>query len=359
MATVSGNKAGFRNDNLILGNVNEIGLYVVDHIDAMLAYWDKNQVCRFANNAYLEFFKKSRAELVGKITMKEFKGIYYEENIPYIKKVLKGKKQVFERKMLSPAGVKRYIVVKYYPDFDNGEVIGFFMHAEDITHIKKLQARVLELEKSKKRTVLRSLIETQEREREHIAHELRDNINQTLAYCKMTLANVSAGISQNIHKVIDEVNDLGLKLSPTIISMMGFCAGVREYIQSFQSLHPAEINFECENDAIDELSTNDKLSVFRIIQDYLLILANKPETNIISISIDFLPSKLSLRMSHNAPDFFLLKNSNEFKDIENRIDYYGGTWQEFKSKNEMVFLVNLKDLSIKKLNNSQTAIQIK
>ena len=357
MATVSRKKASPLNNKLILGNLKEIGLHVADHIDAMLAYWDNNQVCRFANNAYLNFFKKSREEVVGKITMKEFKGIYYQENIPFIKKALKGKKQIFERKMLSPAGSSRNIIVKYYPDFENGEVIGFFMHAEDITPIKKLQARVLELEKTKKRTVLRSLIETQEREREFIAHELRDNINQTLAFCKMTLANVSAGITQNIHKVIDDLNELGLKLSPSIISMMGFCAGVNEYIQSFQSLHPAEIDFKCVNNSIDDLSINDKLSIFRIIQDYLLILATKPEINNIIISVDFLPSKLSLRMSHNTPDFFLLKNSHEFKDIENRIDYYGGTWQEFKSKKEMVFLVNLKEVSIKKLNNSKTVIQ--
>ena len=49
-------------------------------------------ILSFAQKHY--FFKKSRNEVVGKITMKEFKGIYYEENVPYIKKVLKGKKQI-------------------------------------------------------------------------------------------------------------------------------------------------------------------------------------------------------------------------------------------------------------------------
>ena len=119
-------------NNLPSGNLYEMGFRVVDHIDAMLSYWDKNQVCRFANNAYLQFFKKSREEVVGKITMKEFNGTYHKGNIPLIKKVLKGKKQCFERRMISPAGVSLDVIVKFYPDFDDDNVIGFFMHAEDI-----------------------------------------------------------------------------------------------------------------------------------------------------------------------------------------------------------------------------------
>lgn len=335
------------NNSLPSGNLYEMGFRVVDHIDAMLSYWDRNQVCRFANNAYLQFFKKSREDVVGKITMEDFNGTYHEANMPLIKKVLNGKKQCFERRMISPAGVSLDVIIKFYPDFANDDIIGFFMHAEDITLIKKRQAKILDVEKSKKRTILRSLIETQEIEREFIAHELRDDAVQTLAYCKMTLANMTAGLSQNIHKVIDDLNGLGVNLSPSIISMIGFCAGVQEYIHNFQSQHPVKITFECQ-DTIDNISINDKISVFRIIQDYLLMLANNPETDVIVISVDYLTPKLSLRMTHNTPDFEFSKTSKEFKDIENRIEYYGGSWQEFKNKSGMVFLINLKDVTVQK-----------
>ena len=335
------------NNNLPSENIYEMGFRVVDHIDAMLAYWDRNQVCRFANNAYLQFFKKSREEVVGKITLKEFNGSHHEEIIPLIKKVLKGKKQSFERRMISASGVSQDVIIKFYPDVVNGIVVGFFMHAEDITLIKKRQAKILGVETSKKRTLLRSLIETQEMEREFIAHELRDDAVQTLAYCKMTLANMSTGLTQKILKVIDDLNELGVNLSPSIIAMIGFCPGVEEYIHNFQNQHPVKITFECP-DAIDSLSINDKISVFRIIQDYLLMLANHTETDVIIISIDYMPPKLSLRMTHNDPDFKLPKTGKEFKDIENRIEYYGGSWQQFKNKKEMVFLVSLKDVAVQK-----------
>ncbi|MEO5783227.1 MAG: PAS domain-containing protein [Ginsengibacter sp.] len=346
MGTPSPYNISHYNNNLPSENIYEMGFRVVDHIDAMLAYWDINQVCRFANNAYLQFFKKSRDEVVGIITLKEFNGTHHEEIIPLIKKVLKGKKQSFERRMISASGISQDVIIKFYPDLSEGDTVGFFMHAEDITLIKKRQAKILGVEKSKKRTILRSLIETQEIEREFIAHELRDNAVQTLAYCKMTIANMSAGLAQNIHKVIDDLNELGVNLSPSIISMIGFCAGVEEYIHNFQNQHPVKITFECPG-AIDNLSINDKVSVFRIIQDYLLMFANNPEKDVIIISVDYLPPKLSLRMIHNTPDFELSKSSKEFKDIENRIEYYGGSWQEFKNKKGMVFLINLKDVAAK------------
>ena len=69
-------------------DVIQIGFRVADHIQAMLAYWDKNQLCRFANRAYLEWFGKTPEEMIDKITMKDLLGPLYEQNLPYIVEVL-------------------------------------------------------------------------------------------------------------------------------------------------------------------------------------------------------------------------------------------------------------------------------
>ena len=37
----------------------ELALRVTDHIPAMLAYWNSDQVCLFANQAYLAWFALS------------------------------------------------------------------------------------------------------------------------------------------------------------------------------------------------------------------------------------------------------------------------------------------------------------
>lgn len=116
-----------------------IGLAIADHVDAMLAYWDKNLVCRFANKAYMQWFGKSPAEMIGKITLPELLGPLYPKNRPFIEGALKGSRQTFEREIPIPAGEVRYSLANYYPDLVDGEVAGFFVHVADITAIKKLE----------------------------------------------------------------------------------------------------------------------------------------------------------------------------------------------------------------------------
>src|SRR5690348_419050 len=84
----------------------ETALRVADHVPAMLAYWNTNQVCLFANDAYWAWFGKSRDAVVGS-TMQELLGPLYELNLPYIERALRGEVQVFERSIPRPDGVVR------------------------------------------------------------------------------------------------------------------------------------------------------------------------------------------------------------------------------------------------------------
>jgi PAS domain S-box-containing protein len=120
-------------------DLNTIGLTVSNHVSAMLAYWDKNQICRFANQAYVEWFGRTPEEMVGKITMKELLGTLYEKNLPYIQGVLKGEPQIFEREIPIPSGVTKHSQANYYPDKVNGTVEGFFVLVTDITTQKQIE----------------------------------------------------------------------------------------------------------------------------------------------------------------------------------------------------------------------------
>lgn len=115
----------------------QITAAVVDHVDAMLAYWDKELLCRFANEAYLQWFGKSPQEMIGKMRMPELLGPLFEKNLPYITGALKGERQSFEREIQTPSGL-RHSLANYHPDISDGEVQGFYVHVADITAIKKL-----------------------------------------------------------------------------------------------------------------------------------------------------------------------------------------------------------------------------
>jgi len=140
------NRSNYNHESNIR-DLNQLSLMVADHVTAMLAYWDKDLVCRYANRAYQIWFGKTREEMVGKMTIKELLGPLYEKNLPYINGVLQGKEQEFERIIPTPDGSgSRYSLANYYPDIVDGKVQGFFVHVGDITTIKKLELELRDSE---------------------------------------------------------------------------------------------------------------------------------------------------------------------------------------------------------------------
>jgi len=118
-----------------------IALFLLDHLDAMVAYWDANEVCIFANNAYRRWFGKTKDEVVGH-TLRELLGPIYPLNAPYIKAALEGRKQVFEREIPSPTGAVRQSLATYTPHIIDGNVAGFFVHVADVSPLKELERQL-------------------------------------------------------------------------------------------------------------------------------------------------------------------------------------------------------------------------
>jgi len=115
---------------------SEIALSVVNHISAMVAYWDRNQICVFSNDAYREWFGKSPEQMVG-MSIRELLGPLYEKNLPYVLAALSGEKQVFERQIVLPTGEIRETITTYTPDIANGVVRGFSVHVADVTILRE------------------------------------------------------------------------------------------------------------------------------------------------------------------------------------------------------------------------------
>jgi PAS domain S-box-containing protein len=114
----------------------ELSLQVTDHTNAMLAYWDKDLICRFANKAYRSWFGIEPRQMINKMTIKELLGPLYEKNLPYIRRVLKGEPQIFERDITTPSGEIRSSIAQYIPHIVDKSVKGFFVHVADVTSVK-------------------------------------------------------------------------------------------------------------------------------------------------------------------------------------------------------------------------------
>ncbi len=118
-----------------------MALRVVDHISAMVAYWDSNQRCVFANAAYREWFGRDPRTMVG-ISMQELLGPLYALNLPYIERALNGERQVFERRIPLPGGGARDSIATYTPDILDGVVRGFSVHVADVSALRERETEL-------------------------------------------------------------------------------------------------------------------------------------------------------------------------------------------------------------------------
>jgi two-component system sensor histidine kinase/response regulator len=119
---------------------------IADNLPALIAYWDHELRCRFANARYQEWFGRSREQMDG-ITIRELLGdTVYRMNEVHILGALRGERQEFERTLVKPNGEVGHTWAQYLPDHEaGGAVRGFFVLVTDITQIKRAE---IELQKS-------------------------------------------------------------------------------------------------------------------------------------------------------------------------------------------------------------------
>ncbi|WP_198674763.1 bifunctional diguanylate cyclase/phosphodiesterase [Rhodoferax ferrireducens] len=113
---------------------------IADNLPGMVAYWDKDLRCRFANHVYLEWFGRLPEAMLG-ITMQDLMGErLFALNEPYIRKALAGEKLHFERTLTKVDGSIGYTLAHYIPDINPlGAVDGFSVLVSDVTPLKKAE----------------------------------------------------------------------------------------------------------------------------------------------------------------------------------------------------------------------------
>ena len=113
---------------------------LVDHVPSMLAYWDSDLRCRFANWAYSTWFGVDPESLPGTSIRDLLGPQLFALNEPHIRAALRGEEQLFERIVPGPGGVKRHSLAHYIPDLVDGQVVGFMVQVTEVTRLKETEA---------------------------------------------------------------------------------------------------------------------------------------------------------------------------------------------------------------------------
>ncbi len=115
---------------------------VLDHMPALIGYWNKDLINEFGNKAYTDWFGIDTNQIKGMHLREVIGEDLFALNRHYIENALSGTQQVFERIIKDIYGVDHHTITSYIPDVSENTVKGFFVMVTDITEIKKTELQL-------------------------------------------------------------------------------------------------------------------------------------------------------------------------------------------------------------------------
>ena len=121
---------------------------VTDAIPALIAYFDRDRVYRFANRGYAAWFGRSKETLVGRSIADVLGPQLHAELAPYVERAMAGETVSYEYAMRRDGATARYANSTLVPEIAaDGSVSGVFVLSSDITEQKSAQAALLQAHK--------------------------------------------------------------------------------------------------------------------------------------------------------------------------------------------------------------------
>lgn len=182
---------------------------ITNAVPALIAYWDKDTRCRFANKAYFEWFGFDSESLYG-LTLRELLGEeIYAKNIKYIQAALLGQPQNFERDLVhKQTGELRHTQASYIPDLECGIVQGFFVLVTDVTERKNAEIEAL---RAKEEAITATKIKS--RFLANMSHEIRTPLN---GLCGMLALAKDTCLTPEQREFIEAANHSAVHLTGVI-----------------------------------------------------------------------------------------------------------------------------------------------
>jgi two-component system, sensor histidine kinase and response regulator len=125
---------------------------ISDTLPALIAYWDRDGICRFANQAHVARVGLTPEQLVGMSFEQVFgkdrgDGQYFDANRRLrFDASLRGERQLFDQSDVGADGLIRHWQSEYLPHWSGGSVVGMYALVVDITDRKNAESRLKQQE---------------------------------------------------------------------------------------------------------------------------------------------------------------------------------------------------------------------
>lgn len=121
---------------------------ITDTVPAMIGYFDRDEVYRYVNKGYADWFGHSKSRVLGRTIAEVVSAEVYAAVSPHVALALQGQRVTYEYATASTGGHTMHARSELVPEVGpDGEVLGCFVLSVDITQLRDAQAAVVQAQK--------------------------------------------------------------------------------------------------------------------------------------------------------------------------------------------------------------------
>src|SRR5579872_4073087 len=206
----------------------------------------------------------------------------------------------------------------------------------DVTERVRLEKELALQQRLKQQQITEVVLGAQERERFELGQELHDNINQILATSKLYLdvaieekeprIELLAKSRKNISMAIEEIRKLSKELITPSLNDLGLIQSIKELIRSIQMVKKMKIRLSITGLDENALQPEQKINVYRIIQEQLNNILKHAQASAVSIELNKQREQIRLRVEDDGKGFDprMRRNGVGISNIMSRAELYNG-----------------------------------
>ena len=243
-----------------------------------------------------------------------------------------------EYRALTVSGELRHVLHSVYILKDEwGVAYGVIGAIQDLTEFRQLEASYYQQQLRQKNQMSRSIIEAEERERNRWAEELHDNIAQVLTVASLYAGTLKTGTpdmeatAQKIHEMLElsvkEIRTLSANLKPPRFEEEKLEDAIRHLVAYITRVKGGQIHVAVDDNSDMELDAEQKLMVYRIVQEQLNNCIKYAEASLIRIEVRVKDRQASVQVKDNGKGFDpnSVREGTGMRNIRSRLELFQGS----------------------------------